>query len=128
MHRFILIVSLLLAAACAPREIAPVQYWRLESINGLPFAGYATLGLGRSRYLGRAPCNSYSGTLEREPFPALILSPPEATEAACPELALEQVYLANLARVVRSRVSPGALTLVTQGGTELRFRQASGAP
>ncbi|QQA42311.1 META domain-containing protein [Pelagovum pacificum] len=129
--RFILILSILLGlSACGRRAepIAPVQYWQLASIGGVPFAAPATLGLGIDSYTGRGPCNSFSGALSRTPFPTLTFSPPETTRASCASLALEQLYLGHLQQVNSTIVRPNELVLVTSTGVQLRFVQVAGAP
>ncbi|EAR49738.1 hypothetical protein OG2516_08733 [Oceanicola granulosus HTCC2516] len=117
----------LLLTACG-RSPPPSPDWQLETVNGTPFPAFASLGMGIAAYTGQGPCNSYAGRLSREPFPSLTFGRPKLKGDACAALGYEQVYLDQLQQVRYSRVAPGRLTLVTDAGVELAFRQIAGAP
>jgi len=70
-----------------------------------------TIALAGEDYTGKAPCNSYTGTLSS----GFI-----TTEVGCPELDLEQRYYAALGSVDDATIVDGMLRL-TGGGAVLEF-------
>ncbi|MBL9054998.1 MAG: META domain-containing protein [Rhodobacteraceae bacterium] len=117
-----LILPLLLAACVAAPEEKP-YYWRLVSIDGVPFPANATLAIDgdKARAFGQAPCNAWSGEIVSTPFPAWAIRNVVATEMACDDLAAEAAFFAAMAAMTHSAVGIGHLELVDQKGREMKF-------
>ncbi len=69
-------------------------------------------------------CNSLSGTYVSTDI-ALTLSPLAMTEMYC-EGSLDTAYANDLAKALGYVISGSALTIQTEGGTELRFQRTEG--
>ena len=113
--RRLLILPLLLAA-CVTEPERPPYYWRLVSIDGVPFTANATLAIDgdKARAFGQAPCNAWSGEIVSTPFPAWAIRNVTATEMACADLAAETAFFAAMAAMTHSAVGIGHLELVDQ--------------
>jgi heat shock protein HslJ len=119
-------------AGCADAPPAPLSaptpttlegvYWRLDELAGEPQAAGVSLTFDGDRLRGEGPCNRYFGGYLVEDD-MLAVGAVAATRRACPNLALEQRYLASLTEVQTYRIEHGALTLFDREGAPLmRFR------
>ena len=114
----ILAASLVLSACVASADNG--THWQLSTVDGKAPGWRATLDLGEAgRIAGQAPCNRFSGSLERsdEVFKPGDLA---VTRMACPDLAAEAAFLALLAGIEQSAQTQDLLIL-TGGGHEMRF-------
>ena len=118
--RALLPLPLILAACISAEQDAP-YYWKLVSIDGQPFPARATLAIQEDRAFGQAPCNSWSGEVQKEPFPEWRIRNVVATEMACDDLAAESTFFAGMAAMTHSSVGFGHLELVDQKGREMKF-------
>lgn len=119
--RAFLVLPLILAA-CVPSEPKDKPYvWKLTAIDGQPFTARATLVVDGDRAYGEAPCNAWSGDIEKEPFPEWRIRNVVATEMACDDLAAEVEFFAAMAAMTHSGVGLGHLELVDQKGREMSF-------
>lgn len=116
------------AAPGAPPPVSIVGLWIADEIaaNPVPADARITLSLyANGKTVGRAGCNTYSGSYRRE-GEAIAFMPVAATTMACtPEvMAREQLYFETLAAVTRyQRSADGSLVLTTDAGVTLRFRR-----
>jgi heat shock protein HslJ len=98
------------------------ETWVLESIAGEPAAASTTLTFPETGQIaGKAPCNSYSGTMD-SPYPWFEVTDLSATRMACPELEAEGTYFAALMAMTQSEVSGDVLILRNEQGYEMVFR------
>ena len=114
--RVLAVVVLLLLAGCASHPPTDGS-WKLVSATdsaGSFSADGVTIALAGEAYNGKAPCNSYTGTL---------YSGFTTTEVACPALDLEQRYYAALGSVDEATLVNGLLRL-SGGGAVLEFEPA----
>jgi heat shock protein HslJ len=120
-------LSLTLAACIPAQEDFQPYYWKLVSIGGQPFAANATMALDQSgdKVFGQAPCNTWSGSVVKEPFPQWNVRNVTATEMACDDLAAEMAFFAGLARATHQAVGIGYLTLTDQKGFTMDFVPAT---
>ncbi|MEX0318515.1 MAG: META domain-containing protein [Ruegeria sp.] len=100
------------------------RVWTLQEIDGRPLGANVTLTLPEpGQIAGKAPCNSYSGTLDA-PYPWFEVKDLIATRAACPELEAEGTYFAALMVMTQSEVSGDILVLRNEAGNEMVFKAA----
>lgn len=118
--RALLLLPLILAA-CVPVEKDAPYYWKLVSIDGQPFPARATLAIQEDHAFGQAPCNSWSGEVQKNPFPEWRIRNVVATEMACEDLPAESAFFAAMAAMTHSAVGLGHLELVDQAGREMKF-------
>lgn len=114
----ILAASLVLSACVASADNG--THWQLGTVDGKAPGWRATLDLGEAgRIAGQAPCNRFSGSLERSDA---VFKPGDlaVTRMACPDLAAEAAFLALLAGIERAAQTQDLLIL-TGGGHEMRF-------
>ncbi len=98
--------------------------WTLQEIDGQPFVASATISFPEAGQIaGRAPCNSFSGTLDA-PYPWFEITDLAATRAACPDLEAEGAYFAALMAMTQSEVSGDVLILRNEDGHEMLFKAA----
>lgn len=118
------IIGLLSTAAQAQSDMA--DQWILLSIDGAPFAGNATLDLSEDgRVSGQGPCNSFFGA-NQSSLPMLNLGPLASTKMACPDLALEDAYLAALAAMTSASLGKDdVLVLLGPDARSMSFSRAS---
>lgn len=119
--RALLLVPLILAACVQAEEKDAPYPWKLVAIDGQPFEARATLAIEEDRAFGQAPCNTWSGEVQREPFPAWRIRNVVATEMACDDLAAESAFFAAMAAMTHSSVGPGHLELVDRKGRVMEF-------
>ncbi len=126
-----LLVLPLLLAACRADEAAPAladpqAVYRLVEINGMPFAGRATIRfLDPGRITGRGPCNSFAAS-QNAPWPRFAPGPLVATRAICPGISVEKVYFAALAAMTEARIMGRAVILRNDAGDEMVFQAEGG--
>lgn len=119
--RALLLIPLILAACVQAEEKDDPYYWKLVAIDGQPFAARATLAIEDDRAFGQAPCNRWSGEVQREPFPEWRIRKVVATKMACDDLAAESAFFAAMAAMTHSSVGLGYLELVDQKGRVMEF-------
>ncbi|MEX0351375.1 MAG: META domain-containing protein [Paracoccaceae bacterium] len=96
--------------------------WMLESIAGEAATAKTTLTFpDTGQIAGKAPCNSYSGTMDA-PYPWFEVSDLRATQVACPELEAEGTYFAALMAMTQSEVAGDVLILRNDQGYEMVFK------
>lgn len=96
--------------------------WALVELDGQPFGPRATLTFPeRGKIAGKAPCNSYSGTLDA-PYPWFDAQQLVVTRMACPDLEAEAVFFAALSRAGQSEVAGDTLILRNDAGQEMVFK------
>jgi len=96
--------------------------WRLERIDGVPFAAEATITFPNpGRLQGKAPCNSFSAPLTA-PYPNFAPGPIIATRRACDALALESAFFETLAEMTEGELGRDRLIL-TGGGRTMVFQR-----
>ena len=129
-----------IAAGCAskaPKPAAPppipiVGLWIADEIvtNPVPADARVTLSLyANGKTVGRAGCNTYSGSYRRDGG-AITFTPVIATQMACAQdvMTREQLFFETLAAVTRyQRPADGSLVLTTDAGATLRFRRDENA-
>ena len=127
MKRLFLLLAL---AACTADETvfsygAGERSYALQSVDGLPFAGTATLGFPEpGRVAGQAPCNSYSGPLT-VPYPWFELGPLAVTRRACLDEGGEAAFFDALQSMTLVKASDdGTLRLWNDAGREMIFTEA----
>lgn len=76
---------------------------------------------------GRGPCNSYSAT-QTAPYPWFEPGPIASTRVACPDLAIEQAFLAALSLMQLAEVAGPVLLLSNDSGETLEFRLVDAGP
>jgi heat shock protein HslJ len=88
-------------------------------------AAIVTLAFGPTGVSGQGPCNSYAGPFTQDGA-SIAIGPLESTRMACPDLELENEFLADL-QVARSyAIESGDLVLFDdQGGETRRFAESS---
>lgn len=113
-------------AACVDLNGRNDRVWQLASLDGAAFTAPATLKLDASGNLvsGSAPCNTWSGRVVTDPFPAWAIREVTKTEKACSEMAAEKEFFAGLARATHMAVSTESLTLSDLTGYTMEFRPA----
>ncbi len=128
MRRILLALPLALLACVETTAFMP-QEWKLVALNRQPFIANATLSLDKSgdRASGRAPCNSWSGRVVKDPFPTWAIRDVTSTEMACASLAAEEAFFAALARATHMAVTANSLTLTDKQGLRMDFIPA-GSP
>lgn len=122
--RLALTCALALAACVpAPQDDFKPYVWKLVSIGGQPFAANATMAFSEDGSIvsGQAPCNQWSGTVIRTPFPEWNIRQVVSTEMACDDLAAETSFFAGLAQTTHQAVGIGYLTLTDQQGFTMEF-------
>ena len=100
--------------------------WLAQDIDGRGvLAGVQSTLLfdAAQRISGRAACNQYFGTVERDEGDSLRLKPAGTTRMACPEPVMEQEqrYLEALGAVTAYRSESGTLSLL-DAGSRVRVR------
>jgi heat shock protein HslJ len=112
------------AAAQTPYD-DPDAVWRLQTLNGQPFAATATLTFPEpERIAGQAPCNRYGGPLRAE-WPGFAAREIFASRMACPDLVAEGAFFAALAAMdAAALAADGALLLTNATGGAMRFQRA----
>jgi heat shock protein HslJ len=119
--RALLALSLILAACVQAGPEDKAYVWKLVAIDGRTFVARATLVIEGDRAHGEAPCNTWSGDIEKEPFPEWRIRNVTATEMACDNLAAEADFFAAMAAMTHSSVGIGYLELVDQHGRKMSF-------
>lgn len=119
--RVLLALPLILAACVQTQPPGRAYVWKLVAIDGQPFPARATLVIDDDRAFGDAPCNTWSGHIEKEPFPEWRIRDVTATEMACDDLGLEATFFAAMAAMTHSSVGLGHLELVDQTGRNMQF-------
>lgn len=129
MRRALIPLVLLALAGCVsstPDE--PPYWWKLVSIDGKPFTANAQIafqGEDGDRLIGRAPCNSFSARVVKEPFPTVRFTDITATEMACDDLAAETAFFSALSQMTGEGVGIGYLYLVNDAGRRMDFQPAA---
>lgn len=114
-------------AACGPDETIsgfadPGATYVLQDIDGEAIAARVTITFpAQGEVAGDGPCNAYRAT-QTAPYPWFALGSVASTRRACPDLALEQHYLATLGRVTLAEVSGPVLILSTADGPALVYQ------
>ncbi|WP_420395711.1 META domain-containing protein [Nioella sp.] len=95
--------------------------WQLETDEAVRI----TLDLtARGQISGQGPCNRYSAP-QTAPYPWFEPGPLASTRAICPDLAVEQRFLAALSGMTLAEVSGPVLILSNDAGDTLEFRLIS---
>ena len=95
--------------------------WTLRELDGALFEQTANLTFPEAgRIAGKAPCNSYSGTMTA-PYPWFEAGPLASTRMACPDLEAENRFFAALGEMTVSEVSGKTLILSNEDGREMVF-------
>lgn len=121
--------ALVLASACAGDETVRAyggadRTWALQSLDGSDFAARATLTFPEpGRIAGQAPCNAYTGKMEAA-YPWWETAALISTKMACPDLSVEDAFLAALAHMTQSEVLGDTLILRDGKGREMVFKTA----
>jgi heat shock protein HslJ len=126
MFRITLALTLLLSFCQGDQSVSGYApgVWELVEMDGVTFAGAATLDLTQDGHLtGQAPCNNYSAT-QSAPYPWFDAGPIIATRRACPELDLETGFFAALADMTLAEVSGPLLLLNNTDGRAMLFQLA----
>ena len=102
-------------------------FWRVTAMAGhaLPADAEATIDFAAGRIAGRAFCNRFSATIERE-GPELTVGKAATTRMACPPhlLALEATFLDILGRTTSATVAAdGGLTIRAADGRTIEARR-----
>jgi heat shock protein HslJ len=119
-------------APAAPPPAAIVGLWIAQEVaaTAVPADARITLSLyANGKAVGRAGCNTYSGSYRRD-GEAITFTPVIATRMACtPDvMTREQLYFETLGAVTRyQRPADGSLVLSTDSGATLRFRREEAA-
>lgn len=122
------LLAVLLPTGCmqASATEVPSDYlaieWLLVAVDGQPAPARATIDFATpGRISGQAPCNRYFAT-QSGALPDLRLSDIAATRMACPDLAAEADFLAQLAEMTRAEVTGPTSLLLTGGkGRSMEF-------
>lgn len=119
-----LLFFLLTVAGCL-RDESVTGYaagiWQLETDEAMRI----TLDLtARGQISGHGPCNSYSAP-QTAPYPWFESGPIASTRAICPDLEVEQRFLAALSGMTLAEVSGPVLILSNDAGDALEFRLIS---
>lgn len=97
------------------------RLWTLVELDGAPFTKRATMSFPETEKIaGKAPCNSYSGTMSA-PYPWFETGPLAVTRMACRDLAAEAEFFAALGEMTLSEVSGDTLILSNDAGREMVF-------
>ena len=96
--------------------------YRLEFVDGAPFAAEATIRFEGSRLIGQGPCNTFSAQIAA-PYPWFAIGPIRATRMACPDLAAEQVLLDSLREMELAETVGSVILLTGQGKSSMEFRR-----
>jgi len=109
------------AATEVPSEYLAIE-WLLVAVDGQPAPARATIDFATpGRISGQAPCNRYFATQSGD-LPEVRLSDIGATRMACPDLAAEADFLAQLAEMTRAEVTGPTSLLLTGGkGRSMEF-------
>ena len=117
----------LAAGACTADEggaPASGSLWRLDSIDGTPFAARATLGFPEPGLIaGKAPCNSYGGELTAS-APGFGIGPLRVTRMACGDLEAERQFFQTLGAMAAMETQGDQLILSAPDGTRMVFSRA----
>ena len=108
------------------QNIWMLQHASVETLNAGNLKGKVTLELQvkQAVFMGKAPCNSYSGQLQVAPARhELRLRNPMATRMACADLAAESDYFRLLESVDTYRREDRELVLLVGDSEILRFKK-----
>lgn len=105
--------ELLRYLALEPRIWVPV--WTAEEPTP---AEYVRIRFSKGGFWGQAPCNTLGGDYTQDGSALTIMT--GMTQVACPDLPLEETFLADLEATRAYRIDAGALVLLDATGTELR--------
>lgn len=128
MNRFsALFVVAVMAATTARADSDLADIWRLAAIDGLSFAGRATLDLTEDgRISGQAPCNRYFGA-NQSTLPAFNPGALASTKMACPDLALEDAFLDALSAMTSATLGKDDILMLSgAGGRTMAFSRDPG--
>lgn len=121
--------ALVLAGLLVPPAEAQTLsgFWRVTAMAGqaLPADAEATIDFAPGRIAGRAFCNRFSATIERE-GPELTVGKAATTRMACPPhlLALEATFLDILSKTSSATVAAdGSLTIRAADGRTIKARR-----
>jgi heat shock protein HslJ len=114
-------------AACDTDETlrsygAADKTWVLTEIDGTAFTARTTMTFPeKGRIAGKAPCNSYGGTMS-VPYPWFKVGPLRSTKMACSELQAETRFFRALSDMSLSEVAGDTLILSTPEGRQMIFK------
>jgi heat shock protein HslJ len=98
------------------------RIWTLKELDGASFPANATLTFPKEGEIaGEGPCNHYFGAME-SPYPWFDAGPIGSTRMACPDLAVETIFLNALEAAALSEVAGDILILSNTDGLEMVFR------
>jgi heat shock protein HslJ len=116
--------SATIAGAQSGDPLAPGQDWRLVSLNGEDFASLARFNIAiDNRMAGKAPCNTFLGTVEGDAS-SFKIGPIAATRMACDHLEDETRFLDGLDKARSARLDGETLIFTGEGGLEMVFEKA----
>lgn len=120
-----------LAGCVEPQPEGPPFFWRLVSIDGQPYratADLAFLGQREDRVVGRGPCNSFRGWVQRKPAPETLFTGLASTQNSCALLDEEVAFFEALGAMQAESRSADRLTLTGADGRRMEFVPAGPVP
>ncbi len=124
MLRLALIATLWVTACTGETVSEPGTFsgtWILEEIDGTPFAARASLTFpGDGSLHGRAPCNSFGGSLAAD-YPDFGLGGIRITRSMCADIAAEREFLGALGAMETAEIS-GDKMVLSSGSRRMVFR------
>lgn len=95
--------------------------WTLSEIDGAPVTATATLTFPEpGRIAGKAPCNTFRGSLDGTPQ-AFTIGPLATTQMACPDLDAETAFTTSLASMTQADITADSVTLSNAEGGQMVF-------
>ncbi|TRD23455.1 META domain-containing protein [Palleronia caenipelagi] len=123
--------ALIALAGCQTKDETVAGYadatetYLLESIDGVPFDGRATLTFPEEgKIAGQAPCNSYRADL-KAPYPWFETSAIAMTRKACIDMNAEAAFTEALNAMTQSEISGPVVILTNEEGRKMVFRANS---
>lgn len=113
------------ASAQSADPLAPGQDWRLVQLNGAEFTPLARFNIAiDNRMAGKAPCNTFVGTVEGDAS-SFKIGPIAATRMACDNLDAETTFFQGLESANSARLDGETLIFTGEGGLEMVFEKAA---
>lgn len=95
--------------------------WTLSEIDGAPVTATATLAFPEpGQIAGKAPCNTFRGSLDGTPQ-AFTIGPLATTQMACPDLDAETAFTNSLGSMTQADITPDRVTLSNADGGQMVF-------
>lgn len=95
--------------------------WTLSETDGAPVTATATLTFPEpGKIAGKAPCNTFRGSLDGTPQ-AFTIGPLAMTQMACPDLDAETAFTTSLSSMTQADITPDSVTLSNADGGQMVF-------